>query len=185
MPFTPYHFGPSGFVALTFRKWLDPPVFVLANVVIDVEVLIIRLFGFGLPVHRFCHTFLIGAAAGLLWGLAAWPLRRFFIPVMRVLRVPYRPALWRMLLAGALGVWLHILIDAFYHMDVSPFWPSKTSLFFMVQHRLGKPEIESICLFFLAAAIVPYVVAVFSFYRSKKGHGLPAPAEKDHGGARP
>ena len=36
MPFTPYHFGSSGFVGLAFRKWLDVPIFVLANVIVGV-----------------------------------------------------------------------------------------------------------------------------------------------------
>ena len=41
MPFTPYHFGPSGFFGLALKKWIDLPVFLLANVIIDVEVLLI------------------------------------------------------------------------------------------------------------------------------------------------
>jgi len=49
MPFTPYHFGPSGFWGLAFRKWLDLPVFVLANVIVDIEVLVIWFFGLGWP----------------------------------------------------------------------------------------------------------------------------------------
>ena len=42
MPFTPYHVGPSGFVGLVFGKWIDLPVFVLANVIVDVEVLAVQ-----------------------------------------------------------------------------------------------------------------------------------------------
>ena len=40
MPFTPYHFGPSGFIGLLFRKWLDVPVIVATNVLIDIEVIV-------------------------------------------------------------------------------------------------------------------------------------------------
>ena len=39
MPFTPYHFGPSGFAGLLFRRWVNVPVFIAANVLIDIEVL--------------------------------------------------------------------------------------------------------------------------------------------------
>ena len=77
MPITPYHFGPSGFVGLALRKWLDIPVFVLANVVVDIEVLVIRLLGLGWPAHRYSHTLLIGAVVGAIWGVAAYPLRHF------------------------------------------------------------------------------------------------------------
>lgn len=50
MPITPYHFGPDGFVGLLFKRWLDPPVFVLANVVVDLEVGTIALLHLGHPV---------------------------------------------------------------------------------------------------------------------------------------
>jgi hypothetical protein len=39
MPFTPYYFGPNGFVGLVFKKLLDLPVFILSNIIIDFEVL--------------------------------------------------------------------------------------------------------------------------------------------------
>lgn len=78
MPYTPYHFGPSGFVGLIFKKHIDIPVFVLANVVVDVEVLVINLLGLGWPVHRYAHTLLIGAVVGAVWALVAYPMRRLF-----------------------------------------------------------------------------------------------------------
>ncbi|MHC4641289.1 MAG: hypothetical protein ACYS32_06565, partial [Planctomycetota bacterium] len=78
MPFTPYHFGPSGLIGLALRKWIDIPVFVLANVIVDIEVLIMVLLDVRYPIHRYTHTLLLGAAAGIIWALAAWPLRTVF-----------------------------------------------------------------------------------------------------------
>ena len=52
MPFTPYPFGPSGFAGLVFGKWIDLPVIVLANVIVDVEVLVIGILGLEWPAHR-------------------------------------------------------------------------------------------------------------------------------------
>ena len=179
MPVTPYHFGPSSFVALIFRKWIDPPVFVLANVVVDVEVLIIAVFDLGWPVHRYAHTLLLGALVGLLWGVAAWPLRHLFGPVMRTLRIPYRTTRWKMVLSGVLGVWLHVLVDAPYHMDVRIFWPNRMSVWWKVQHRLGHKQIESACLLFFAAALIPYAFAVVSFYKDKKHRAQLAALQED------
>ena len=71
MPFTPYHFGPSGFVGLALRRWLDVPVFVLANVVVDLEPLVVVLFGLDYPLHGYVHTFLGGTVVALLWALLA------------------------------------------------------------------------------------------------------------------
>jgi membrane-bound metal-dependent hydrolase YbcI (DUF457 family) len=169
MPFTPYHFGPSGFIALAFRKWIDVPVFVLANVVLDIEVLIIKTLGLGYPVHRYCHTLLIGAVVGVAWGLAAYPLRSVFKRLMDLIRIPYRTGLRKMLISGMLGVWLHVLIDGVYHYDVRLFWPSKSiSLWRITQRRLGKEQIETLCLCFLLAAAALYVLGVIAFLREKR-----------------
>jgi membrane-bound metal-dependent hydrolase YbcI (DUF457 family) len=169
MPFTPYHFGPSGFIGLVFRKWIDFPVFVLANVIVDIEVLVVMLFDLGWPRHRYCHTFLIGAAVGALWGLAAWPLRNLFKKLMKLFRIPYKTSLPKMLISGILGLWLHILIDGVYHFDVKILWPNKIISIWRIIHRhLGKEQIEIICLIFFLAALVPYIFAVRSFSKNRR-----------------
>jgi membrane-bound metal-dependent hydrolase YbcI (DUF457 family) len=172
VPFTPYHFGPCGFIGLVFRKWLDIPVFVLANVVVDIEVLIITIFGLGYPRHRYCHTFLVGAVLGLLWGAAAYPLRGIFKRLMQSFRIPYQPSFWKMLLSGVLGVWLHVLIDGIYHWDIRPFWPARARLLY---HLLTRRQIETVCLACLAAAFVVYMILLGLSYRSRAQQ----PGEKD------
>ena len=169
MPFTPYHFGPSGFIGLVFRKWIDIPVFVLANVIVDIEVLVVMLFTLGWPIHRYCHTFLIGAAVGALWGLAAWPLRNLFKKIMQLLRIPYKTSLPKMVISGILGLWLHILIDGAYHFDVKILWPNKIISIWRIIHRhLGQEKIETICLIFFLAGLVPYIFAVRSFSKNRR-----------------
>lgn len=165
MPFTPYHFGPSGFIGLTFRKWIDIPVFVLANMVVDIEVLLITQLGLGYPIHRYSHTLLIGAVVGLIWALAAYPLRNFFKKIMRILRIPYQPNFWKMLISGVLGVWLHVMIDAIYHPDVRLFWPSRAKPLYAL---LSRQQIEALCIVFFVAAIVLWVVVVVSYSKRKK-----------------
>jgi membrane-bound metal-dependent hydrolase YbcI (DUF457 family) len=165
MPFTPYHFGPSGFIGLTFKKWLDIPVFVLANVIVDVEVLIIVMFELGRPRHRYCHTLLIGAVVGAIWGLAAYPLRNLFKRIMQLLRIPYKTSLRKMLLSGALGACLHAVIDGFYHYDVRLFWPGRRRhLWRLTNHQ----QIEAICIAFLIAAVVLYVTIVIKSWKQTR-----------------
>ena len=125
MPFTPYHFGPSGFISLALRKWIDVPVFILANVIVDIEVL---FTGY----HSYCHTLLIGAAVGAAWGIVAYPFRGIFKRLMNLIRLPYTTGFWKMLISGILGIWLHVLIDSSYHYDVKMFWPNKTPLWRMM-----------------------------------------------------
>ncbi len=158
MPFTPYHFGPSGFIGLAFRKWIDIPVFVLANVIVDLEVLVISSLGLAYPIHRYIHTLLIGAAAGILWSLAAWPLRNVFKKIMQILRIPYKPSLWKMLVSGILGVWLHVVIDSIYHWDICLFWPYRKLK--PLYKLVTKQQLHAICEVFLILALALYVLTV-------------------------
>ena len=167
MPFTPYHFGPSGFIGLVFGKWIDLPVIILANVIVDVEVLVIRILGLGWPAHRYCHTLLIGAVVGALWGIAAYPLRHYFKKMMRVFYIPYKTSLIKMIISGILGIWLHVLIDGAYHSDVRMFWPfNKMGLWQMLHEHTTKGQIETICMLFFIAAFVVYILAVTVFRRN-------------------
>jgi membrane-bound metal-dependent hydrolase YbcI (DUF457 family) len=161
MPITPYHFGPSVFVGLTLRKWLDIPVFVLANVVVDIEV----LFNHHWPMHRYFHTLLIGAVVGAIWGIAAYPLRHFFEKITQMLRIPYQTSLWKMAVSGVLGVWLHVVIDAIYHWDVQIFWPSKAKPLYGL---ISQGWVKAICVAFFFAALILYTTAVLSYVKQNK-----------------
>jgi len=160
MPVTPYHFGPSGLIGLAFRKRLDLPVFVLANVAVDVEVLLH---------HRYGHTLLVGALVGMVWGLAAYPLRGRFQKVMAALRLPYQTGLIKMIVSGILGAWCHVLIDGAYHINAKVFWPSTFIFWRIVQPYLGGQKgIKILCLVGWAAAIGLYTWIVLKRQRSDR-----------------
>ncbi len=159
MPFTPYHFGPSGFVGLLFRKWIDLPVFVLANVAVDIEVLIYIILAPDLSAHRYAHTLVFGAVVGALWGLAAYPCRPTFAKCMRWVHLPYRTSLRKMVLSGILGVWLHVIIDSLYHADVRLSWPSQPlGLRDMAHWHLRERRVKYACLFFFLVTGVVYAI---------------------------
>lgn len=169
MPFTPYHFGPSGFIGLLLRKWIDIPVFVLANVIVDVEVLFFDRW----PVHRYFHTLLLGALVGACWGFLAYRLRGVFTGLMRILQPSYQTGLWKMVVSGVLGVWLHVVIDAIYHWDVKIFWPSKARPLYGL---LSQGDVKLICVGFLVAAVVyAFVLAA----RMKRGNVRKSVPEAD------
>jgi len=159
MPFTPYHFGPSGFIGLLCSRRLDLPVLVLANVVVDIEVPLLSLFDLGYPAHRYAHTLLLGAAVGMLWGLLAWPLRRWLARLMAMVHLPYAPNLRRMLLSGVLGVWLHVLIDGLYHPGVRILWPFHDfALWRLTYLDFPRERVKDISVLLFLAAIVLYLV---------------------------
>ena len=160
MPFTPYHFGPSGFAGLLLRKWLDVPVFIAANVLVDIEVLADGFIQSGWPVHQLWHfhTLLIGGLAGAIFGAVVYsvkPFRRCSEKSMAFIGLPVKATLLSMVLAGLLGVWLHVCIDSFYHYDVQLFWPyPKNPVWRWIQRHSSsgfrgvQQQIELICLIF-------------------------------------
>ncbi|MGB2865147.1 MAG: hypothetical protein WBC05_17595, partial [Sedimentisphaerales bacterium] len=123
--------------------------------------------GLGWPIHRYCHTLLIGAVVGALWGIAAYPMRNLFRGIMRVFYIPYKTSLRKMVISGILGIWLHVLIDGAYHFDVKIFWPSKKMwLWQMIHGHITQEKIETICMLFFIAAFVLYILAVTVFRRN-------------------
>ncbi len=170
MPFTPYHFGPSALIGLPLKRWIDIPVFVLANVVIDLEPGAVIFFRLDYPLHGYFHTFLIGGLVGLLWGLAAYPLRPFFGFFMRILRLSYQPTLSKMMLSGLLGAWLHLLFDAVFYKEMNPFWPiTGNPLHAIVRYQ----TVYLICEVSLIAAAVVYPAWAWHNYRKAKSESTP------------
>ena len=170
MPFTPYHFGPSGFAGLLLKKWVDVPVFVAANVLIDLEVIGDHFLSPGWPVHQLWHfhTLLVGGLAGGVFGAAIYgirPLRRLSEAAMKWIGLPGRASLRAMILGGALGAWAHVLVDSFCHYDVQPFWPWPHNPMFRWMSRTFHYNLPRIyhsvqdgCLVFGLLAVMVYLV---------------------------
>ena len=160
MPYMPYHFGPSTLVGLVFKKYIDIPVFVLVNVAVDLEVLVITLFKFGWPPHRYFHTLLIGTAVGAAFGAVAYVAKPVFDLAMRLLKVPYQTGFLKMIISGVLGVWLHVIIDAIYHWQLWIFWPSRANPLYGL---ISRGQIEAICIacFFAAFILYLFIIRVF------------------------
>ena len=175
MPFTPYHFGPSGFVGLLLRRWIDVPTFILANVAVDVEVLVINLCNLSWPYHRYCHTLLIGTAVGIACGAICYFFKPLFQWAMRTAWISYKTGLLKMLISGILGVWFHVLIDGIYHYDVKMLWPIKKNPLWNI---ITKDQVELICLLCFIPLAIIYILAVRSFNRKRSGKINP-PAKQD------
>ncbi|MHC4641288.1 MAG: hypothetical protein ACYS32_06560, partial [Planctomycetota bacterium] len=70
---------------------------------------------------------------------------------------PYKPSLWKMLISGILGVWLHVVIDSIYHRDVCLFWPYKSIPLWRI---ITKQQLEFVCLIALIPALILYLLTV-------------------------
>jgi membrane-bound metal-dependent hydrolase YbcI (DUF457 family) len=123
MPFTPFHFGPHACVSLPLHRHIDVPVFLAANIAVDIEPLLVMVYRLHDPLHGYCHTFLIGGLVGILLGFVLFPFRRAVGKAMFLFRLPYSSTLSKMLFSGILGAWIHILFDAPLYQDIRPFYP--------------------------------------------------------------
>jgi hypothetical protein len=159
MPFTPFHFGPHACVSLPLQRHIDVPVFLASNIAVDIEPLLVMLYGLDYPLHGYCHTFLIGGFIGIFWGLILFPFRRAIGKAMSLFRLPYSSTLSKMFFSGILGAWLHILFDAPLYQDIRPFYPlSANPLLDIVSMKV----IYWVCaLLFLPASVI-YLSIVFS-----------------------
>ena len=164
MPFTPFHFGPSALIGLPLKRWIDIPVFVLANVIVDFEPLAVMVFRLDYPLHGYFHTLLIGGILGLLWGLAAYPFRPVWRFLMELVGLRYQPTLPKMMISGMLGVWLHVFIDSLLYQEMNPFFTIAGNQFYAT---VSYSRVFSICEASLIAAVVIYGwLAVRNFLKS-------------------
>lgn len=147
MPFTPFHFGPHSALAFPLRRTIDLPVFIGANIIVDVEPLLVMIFNLDYPLHGYCHSFLLGGLLGLAWGAAAYPFRSLIRKAMQAFRLSYSPAFWRMAISGLLGVWLHVLFDAPLYYEMRPFYPSKINPFLNLLEMETVYAVSLLCFF--------------------------------------
>ena len=158
MPFTPFHFGPHACIALPLQRYIDVPIFVGANVAIDIEPLLVMVYGFDYPLHGYCHTFLFGGMVGLLLGLVVFPFRKLIGKTMSWLRLPYVTNLLKMAVSGMLGAWVHILFDMPLYQDIRPFYPlSSNPLYGITSAKV----VYETCAFLSLLALVIYLYMVF------------------------
>ncbi len=163
MPFTPFHFGPSALISLPLRKYIDVPVFVLANVAIDFEPLLVMVFDLKYRAHEHFHNLLFGALVGILWGVVAYFGRGILKKIMRMLKLPYTTSFRKVLTSAVLGVWFHVIVDSIGYRDVKPFYPLDFNPMIGVMSRA---MVYLVCtLSFIPAIMMVYVIRVLSHKR--------------------
>lgn len=125
MPFTPFHLGPALCLGIPLRNYIHVPTFILANVILDIEPLIVMLLRLPYPLHGYLHTFVAAVGIGLVFGLIMFFLERSMHPLYKRLLLESQATLKKsqFLSAGVLGTILHVLFDAPLYYDIKPFYP--------------------------------------------------------------
>ena len=163
MPFTLYHSGPSALIALPLRKFIDIPVFIFANVIVDIEVLVVAFtrvqFYAGGGLHPIAHTYLFGTLIAIVWGvLSSLFLRKPYAKLMTAFRLDYQTNTIKIIASALLGVWFHIFVDCMYHKDLHPLYPFSMSN--PLNFRLDATLVKDICRISFVPAVIFYFVIV-------------------------
>ena len=125
MPFTPFHLGPALCLGIPLRKYIHAPTFILANVILDIEPLLVLLLGLRYPLHGYFHTFIAAIGVGIAFGLVMFLLERPMHPLYRKLLLEPEKTFKKsqFIIAGVLGTMLHVLFDAPLYWEIKPFYP--------------------------------------------------------------
>jgi hypothetical protein len=129
MPITPFHFGPGYLVKSACRKRFSFFVFVLSQIIIDLEPLY-NMITDKHPVHGRLHTFLGSLIVVGITVLLAKPLAKGiskflkFFPTFRKNIDGIQDYHFRVIWISAfVGGWSHVFLDSIMHLDMRPFWP--------------------------------------------------------------
>jgi len=167
MPLTPFHLGPALFLGLVFFSFLDFPTFLLANVIVDVEPLLVFLLDLDYPLHGFFHSFLGGTLAALFLAFIMMKIRGAFSGWLRFFKLEQEYSLKSILAASLSGVYIHILLDSRMHIDIKPFYPLDLNPFLGRGILVGF-EVYTICIWTGILGIIVYGIKLFLTIRKEK-----------------
>jgi hypothetical protein len=130
IPFTPFHFGPGLLAKACVPRYFWLTSFLLANVLIDVEVLF-YLWRDDPPIHRHLHSYIGGTAMGTIAGVVMFvtiqTIRRALAAQRRLSDRFARAREFHLLIqsgvSGVIGGVSHVFLDSLMHRDMQPFWP--------------------------------------------------------------
>ena len=164
MPFTPFHLGPGLALGLALRKWLHPPTFIIANVVLDVEPFLVIVLGLEGPLHGISHTFIFAAVAGAVCGGVMKMLEGRLGGLFRALRIEgagqgASTGIKAFIVSGIAGCTLHVLFDAPLYADIRPLFPLEVNPLYSV---VSGTMVYIMCIVLGLAGLAIYGMVLFS-----------------------
>jgi hypothetical protein len=161
MPFTPFHLGPALGLGLPLRKYIHAPTFILANVAVDIEPLLVVLLGLNYLLHGYLHTFLLSFFFGLAIGFAMFYLEKFLHPLYKTLLLTPNGTLGlkSFMVAGAFGALLHVLFDSPLYAEMHPFFPITTNPLY---GSVSSADVYSACVWLGILGLIFYAILALS-----------------------
>jgi len=166
MPITPFHFGPGFLIKSAFSKCFSFRIFVLTNIIIDLEPIYFILTD-QYPVHRFFHTYLGSTAVAVVCIILGRPicyqLAKIWNIIFKNLIITTQRITVPALIAGALfGAYNQVFLDSIMHSDLLPFspWNNTNALL----HSLSYGQLHLFC---ILAGAIGFVIYRFKNYKQR------------------
>jgi len=157
MPFTPFHLGPGLLVGLLFLHYLDFPTFLVANVILDMEPMLVLFFHLDVPLHGFFHSFLGGTVVAVLLTAVMSPTRAILSPLLSFFKIKQNTSFRKILVASLSGIYLHILFDSGMHRDIRPFYPLDVNPFLSSSTLIGL-DMTMMCIWCFLGGLLVYAI---------------------------
>lgn len=159
MPFTPFHFGPGLLIKSLLSKRFSFRIFVLTNIVIDLEPLYFILTN-QWPLHRFFHTYLgatlVAVGCIVLGRPICYRIINSWNMIFKTLSINNTKIGTDALVTAAFtGTYSHVILDSMMHRDLLPFYPFTS--FNGLLHIVTYEQLHLLCLFSGVIGLIIYV----------------------------
>ncbi len=167
MPFTPYHVGPALLVALLLYPLLDIPAFVVASLIIDFEPFLALFNLLPWSPHGRFHSITLGIIVGLAVAGGFYLLRKYRNPIKLPKAFSQEPSIKNTVISSVVGVWMHVLLDAFVHGDINLFYPIQWN---PLLQAVSRSTVINFCIISLPLALILYMIrsTIFAWQLSRK-----------------
>ena len=166
MPFTPFHLGPGLLIGLIFKQWINIPAILIASIIVDVRAAYC-LFTGCYPLHGPLHTFLGALILSSLVIFSIYLFRDRLKPISIFLKIKQDYSLQSIVIGAVIGVWSHVILDAFLYPEMVPFWPVHGNPFIGI---FGSIEIYGFCIMGFVIGGMIYWYILYNIWHYPKSH---------------
>jgi len=164
VPPPPIHLGAASVLALALLRYVYLPAVLLGSLAPDIQPIIIVLFNVPYSFNGPVLHSLIGGTLLLppLVIAIIFVLRKPLDRVTSFLELYQEPTLPRILAGTLIGVYSHILLDAYLYTDIQPFYPLDVNLL------LSQSASRYIEMYTAGTITIIVALLMYGFHRRKK-----------------
>mgnify|MGYP000571886920 CR=1 FL=1 len=131
----------------------------LCSVILDIEPLLVLIYGLKYPLHGYLHTLLLSIPVGIAVGYVMYLLENIFKPLYRILLLEVSKSYTKkvFIASGIIGTASHVLLDSPLYHDIKPLYPLITNPLYNPQLT---PIIYSICIYLGLLGLALYIILI-------------------------